>query len=60
MDDCWAQMADVTQDHALAAIDASGPAVSATLATVVQCPGTRTLYICRGGAAPGNAEVLTL
>ena len=60
MDDCWEQMSDITQDHTRAAIDWTGPAGSATLATVVQCPGTRTLYICRGGAEPGNAEALML
>jgi len=59
IEECRMQLADVTQAKCNAALGRDGGG-SASLATVVQCPGARTLYVCAGGAEPGNAEVLTL
>ncbi len=62
MDDCWKQLSDDTRgDGAICNEDYDGVfGEFSTLATVVQCPAERKLYVCRGGAKSGRRQVLTL
>jgi len=58
MPDCWEQLSAVTQDKV-----GDGNATvrgAATLGAIVQCPGRRTLHICAGLPAPGNATVFEI
>jgi predicted choloylglycine hydrolase len=57
MADCWNQLTTATQADVPADRQAAG---AATVAAVVQCPATRTLYVCEGPPREGEYEVLTL
>ena len=62
LDACWAQLADNTRgDGAICNEDYNarfGP--FATVATVVQCPGSRTIHLCAGGGRTGERVERTL
>ena len=58
MDTAWEQLAHVTQEKVeVGNVTKRG---GATLATVVQCPARRALYICAGGPDTGDRQVLAL
>lgn len=63
MDQAWNLLTDDTRCHGAAICneDYHGQqGTIATLASIVQCPAQRKMFLCRGGARLGEKQVLTL